>query len=52
MRAALAAAGAEGPVSAFAVGKAAAAMMQGAVDALGDQLVRGLVVAPDGAIPG
>ena len=36
MRAALAAAGTDGPVSAFAVGKAAAAMMQGAVDALGD----------------
>ena len=51
MRAALATASAEGPVSAFAVGKAAAAMMQGAVDALGNQLVRGIVVAPDGAIP-
>jgi len=51
MRAALTAAGAEGPVSAFAVGKAASAMMQGAVDALGDQLVRGLVIAPDRAIP-
>jgi glycerate 2-kinase len=51
MRAALAAAETEGPVSAFAVGKAAAAMMQGAADALGDRLARGLVVAPDGAIP-
>ena len=51
MRAALAAAETEGPVSAFAVGKAAAAMMQGASDALGDRLARGLVVAPDGAIP-
>lgn len=51
MRAALAAAAAEGPVSAFAVGKAAAAMMQGAADALGARLTRGLVVAPDGSIP-
>jgi glycerate 2-kinase len=40
-----------GPVRAFAVGKAAGSMMLGAVDALGDSLERGLVVAPDGAIP-
>jgi glycerate 2-kinase len=51
VRAALAGRSRKGPVSAFAVGKAAASMMQGAVDALGDSLVRGLVVAPDGAIP-
>jgi glycerate 2-kinase len=51
VRAALAGRSRTGPVSAFAVGKAAASMMQGAVDALGDSLVRGLVVAPDGAIP-
>lgn len=38
-------------VSAFAVGKAAASMMLGAADALGERLTRGLVVAPDGAIP-
>jgi glycerate 2-kinase len=51
VRAALAGRSRKGPVSACAVGKAAASMMQGAVDALGDSLVRGLVVAPDGAIP-
>ena len=51
VRAALAGDRGEAPVSAFAVGKAAAAMMQGAADALGDQLQRGLVVAPDGAVP-
>jgi len=51
MRAALAGRGAAGTVSAFAAGKAAAAMMQGAIDALGPALSRGLVVAPDGAIP-
>ncbi len=39
------------PVSAFAVGKAAASMMLGATDALGARLERGLVVAPDGAVP-
>ena len=38
-------------VSALAVGKAAAAMMLGAADALGTRLERGLVVAPAGAIP-
>ncbi len=51
MRAALAGARGQGAVSAFAVGKAAGAMMQGAADALGGRLCRGLVVAPDGAIP-
>lgn len=51
VRAALAGTKGGTPVSAFAVGKAAAAMMLGAADALGAQLVRGLVVAPDGAIP-
>ncbi len=38
-------------VSVFAVGKAAASMMLGAADALGPRLHRGLVVAPEGAIP-
>jgi len=47
VRAALAAASGAGEVHALAVGKAATAMMQGAVDALGPRLVRGLVVAPD-----
>lgn len=51
VRAALAGREGEGPVSAFAVGKAAASMMHGAVDAFGARLERGLVVAPDGAIP-
>ncbi len=51
VRAALAGREAPGPVSAFAVGKAAASMMLGAADALGARLERGLVVAPDGAIP-
>jgi hydroxypyruvate reductase len=51
VRAALAGRGRTGPISVFAVGKAAAAMMQGAVDALGGALERGLVVAPEGAIP-
>ena len=51
VRAALAGERFDGPVSAFAVGKASAAMMQGAVDALGDRLQRGLVVAPEGAVP-
>jgi hydroxypyruvate reductase len=50
MRAALAAHDRREPVTAFAVGKAAASMMQGALDALGSRLARGLVVAPDGAI--
>ncbi len=51
VRAALAGREGRGPVSAFAVGKAAASMMLGAVDALGARLERGLVIAPDGAIP-
>ena len=51
VRAALAGREAPGPVSAFAVGKAAASMMLGAVDALGSRLERGFVVAPNGAVP-
>jgi len=51
VRAALAGREAPGPVSAFAVGKAAASMMLGAADALGARLERGLLVAPDGAVP-
>jgi hydroxypyruvate reductase len=51
VRAALAGRENGGPVSAFAVGKAAVSMMQGAADALGPQLLRALVVAPDGDIP-
>ncbi len=51
VRAALAGSPDGAPVSAFAVGKAAASMMLGAADALGARLTRGLVVAPDGAIP-
>ena len=51
VRAALAGTSFAAPVSAFAAGKAAATMMQGARDALGPMLVRGLVVAPDGAVP-
>jgi hydroxypyruvate reductase len=51
VRAALTGREAPGPVSAFAVGKAAASMMLGATDALGARLERGLVVAPDGAVP-
>jgi glycerate 2-kinase len=51
VRAALTGATLAPPVSAFAAGKAAASMMQGARDALGPALVRGLVVAPDGAVP-
>lgn len=39
------------PVNLLAVGKAAAAMAQGALDALGPRLARALVVAPDGAFP-
>lgn len=46
VRAALPAAAGAGAVHALAVGKAAAAMMQGALDALGPRLARGLVVAP------
>jgi glycerate 2-kinase len=51
VRAALAGRPDRGPVGAFAVGKAASAMMLGAADALGARLERGLVVAPDAAIP-
>jgi hydroxypyruvate reductase len=51
VRAALAGREGTGPVSAFAVGKAAGSMMLGAADALGARLARGLVVAPDGAVP-
>jgi hydroxypyruvate reductase len=51
VRAALAADRRPGAVSAFSVGKAAASMMLGAADAIGPRLHRGLVVAPDGAIP-
>jgi glycerate 2-kinase len=51
VRAALSGARFPAPVSAFAAGKAAASMMAGARDALGDLLGRGLVVAPDGAVP-
>lgn len=47
VRAALAADATAGPVAALAVGKAAAAMMQGALDAFGGRIERGLVVAPD-----
>jgi len=47
VRAALAAEAGAGEVHALAVGKAAAAMMQGALDALGPRLARGLVIAPD-----
>lgn len=52
VRAALAGGGAGGPVRVVAVGKAAPAMMLGALDALGDRIACGLVVAPDGTIPG
>jgi glycerate 2-kinase len=51
VRAALSGARFPAPVSAFAAGKAAASMMAGARDALGDLLGRGLVVAPDSAVP-
>jgi glycerate 2-kinase len=51
VRAALAGEGVDGAYSAVAVGKAAASMMQGAADALGARLTRGLVVGPDGSIP-
>ena len=50
VRAALAGSRDGGPVSAFAVGKAAASMMLGARDALGTRLERGLVVAPEDAV--
>jgi hydroxypyruvate reductase len=48
VRAALAGQPGTTPVAAVAVGKAAAAMMLGAIDALGPRLERGLVIAPDG----
>ncbi len=51
VRAALANFEIDGPVSALAIGKAAAAMMLGALDALGPRLGRGLVIAPDGDLP-
>ena len=50
VRAALAADRNERPVSILAVGKAASAMTQGALDALGSRVVRGLVIAPDDGI--
>ncbi|MGQ0383910.1 MAG: DUF4147 domain-containing protein [Gammaproteobacteria bacterium] len=49
VRAALAAKAGAGPVHVLAIGKAAAAMTQGALDALGDRLLRGLVIAADEA---
>ncbi len=51
VRAALAGREVAGAISAFAVGKAAASMMQGAVDALGPRLGRGLAIVPDGDVP-
>ncbi|MGQ0428481.1 MAG: DUF4147 domain-containing protein [Gammaproteobacteria bacterium] len=45
VRATLAAATGEGPVHALAIGKAASAMMLGALDALGPRLLRGLVIS-------
>lgn len=50
VRAALTGRESAGAASAFAVGKAAAAMMQGAVDVLGPRLERGLVIMPDGDV--
>ena len=47
MRAALAADEPAGPFSVLAIGKAAPAMVLGALDALGSRLVRGLVIAPE-----
>lgn len=47
VRAVLAADRDERPVSILAVGKAASAMMQGALDALGARVLRALVIAPD-----
>ncbi len=52
VRAALAGLPVTAPVAAVAVGKAAASMMLGAIDALGPRLERGLVVAPDGVDTG
>ncbi len=49
MRAALAADQRADPLSVLAIGKAAPAMALGALDALGDRLHRGLVVAPEDA---
>jgi len=51
VRAALGSSGGHGPIWAFAVGKAATSMMLGAIDALGERLERGLVVAVDGKMP-
>jgi glycerate 2-kinase len=51
VRAALGAERGTDAVSALAVGKAAATMMLGALDALGARLHRGLVVVPAGCIP-
>jgi len=51
VRAALAGREDEGHLTVFAVGKAAGTMMQGAADALGHRLERGLVVVPDGDLP-
>lgn len=50
VRAALAADQKPDFVSAVAVGKAAASMMLGAADALGERLQRGLVVGPEGTV--
>lgn len=50
VRAALAAGPGPDPVHAVAIGKAAASMMLGATDALGERLQRGLVVGPEGSI--
>ncbi|MGH8250814.1 MAG: DUF4147 domain-containing protein [Steroidobacteraceae bacterium] len=51
VRAALGADRESGAVSVLAIGKAAASMTQGALDALGTRLQRGLVVAPEGSLP-
>ncbi|MDH4260102.1 MAG: DUF4147 domain-containing protein [Gammaproteobacteria bacterium] len=50
VRAALAPDRDQRPVSILAAGKAASAMTQGALDALGARVVRGLVVAPDDSL--
>lgn len=39
-----------GPVTAFAIGKAASAMLAGARDALGERLVRALLITKDGHV--
>lgn len=51
VRAVLASDPANRPVHLLAVGKAAASMTLGAIDALGPQFVRALVIVPDGGIP-